>query len=109
MSHFTPPPISHSPAFSSSSLFNGVTEYYLLRYSKFLWQSTWVSKIPLRRVMPPAGTSNRTPVLTCTHRLTCMHTEDRTMKVINLQVHNIKKLFLIKFWAQPSLINMLQI
>lgn len=94
VSHFPPPPISHSPAFYSSSLFNGETAYYLLRHSKFLWQSAWVTKVPLRRLMPHGRHIQQNP---CTKRLTCMSTEDRTVtRAINLQVCNMKKP-LIKF------------
>ena len=51
--------------------------YYLLRYSKFLWQSAWVSKIPLRRVMSHGRHIQQNP---CTKSLTCMSTEDRTIR-----------------------------
>lgn len=75
VSHFPPSPISHSPAFYSSSLFNGETAHYLLRYSKLLWQSAWVTKIPLRSIMPHGRHIQQNP---CTKRLTCMSAEDRT-------------------------------
>lgn len=75
---YSPPPIFFLfYFFYIGSLFSRERAYHTFRYSKFLWQSAWVCKIPLSK-FTTCRRHRQQNHMPCTNRLTCLCTEDRT-------------------------------